>query len=177
MRLGKEAQQSPEPPICLSQFNSSRVLWLFLKATIKILWWICKVLVIRNNYHLTRCKLCSSNIYRKCHLVLFPFFHFADVGLCSSFRSHTDVVIVYCLQSACWCSLTRLKREQFVYVLIAALRTSLRDEGLSLLFLAGCGTGSSVLHFCFRVGRTFSPEASNDVCDSAAAFPPVIKVK
>lgn len=108
--------------------------------------------------------------------MVFPFFHFADVALCSSFRSHTDVVIVYCLSSA-WCSLTGLKREPFVYVLIAALRASLRDEGLSLLFLAGCGTGSLVLHFCFRVGSTFGPGASNDVRDSAAAFPPAVKVK
>lgn len=64
-----------------------------------------------------------------------------------------------------------------MYVLIAVLRVSLRDEGLSLLSLAGCGTGSSVLYFCFRVVRTFSPGASNDVRDSAAAFPPAVKVK
>lgn len=45
---------------------------------------------------------------------------FADVGGCSSFRSRTDVVIVYCAQRAAWGSFAGLKREQPVYVLLAA---------------------------------------------------------
>lgn len=48
------------------------------------------------------------------------FSRFADVGGCSSFRSHTDVVIVYCAQSAAWGDFAGLKREQPVYVLLAA---------------------------------------------------------
>lgn len=45
---------------------------------------------------------------------------FADVGRCSSFLSHADVVIVYCAQSAAWGSFAGLKREQAVCVLFPA---------------------------------------------------------
>lgn len=54
---------------------------------------------------------------------------FADVGCCSSFRSRTDVVIVYCAQGAAWGSFAGMKREQPVYVLLAASSTAQRDKG------------------------------------------------
>lgn len=51
-------------------------------------------------------------------------------------------------------------------------------KGLLLLVfcLAGCGTGSSVIEFCFRVGGVFSLEAPEDV-PVAAVVLPVIKLK
>lgn len=61
-----------------------------------------QVLGMWNNYHLTPSEVCSSVIHRKCHLMLLPFFHSADVGGGSSFRSRTDVGIVYCCRVLVW---------------------------------------------------------------------------
>lgn len=44
---------------------------------------------------------------------------FADAGGCGSFRSHTDVVIVYCAQAAAWGGFAGLE-EQPACVLLAA---------------------------------------------------------
>lgn len=76
-----------------------------------------QVLVLWISYHLTWCK--AYSYLQKMSFDVVPFFScVADVGGGSSFRSHTDVVIVYCAQSAAGGSFAGLKKEQPVYVLL-----------------------------------------------------------
>lgn len=107
-----------------------------------------------------------------------PFFScVADVAGGSSFRSHTDVVIVYCAQSAAGGSFAGLKKEQPMF---SCMKYSFERQRTApaffFFFLAGCDTGFSVTEFCFRVCGIFSLEAPDDVPSSATAFLPVIKL-
>lgn len=135
-----------------------------------------QVLVFWISYHLTWCK--AYSYLQKMSFDVVPFFScVADVGGGSSFRSHTDVVIVYCAQSAAGGSFAGLKKEQPVYVLLHEVQLWELFFFFFFFCLTGCGTGFSVTEFCFRVCGIFSLEAPDDVPSSAIAFLPVINLK